>query len=181
MCHVGDVSRQYEHMKFLDATLYQNQHIVFKEYYRLTFCLCESCIGKEDCTVEERGILGKLINYDRYCSESYRPYQKRKSHRGLTNGNNAETVLLSDLKQLFEHVKEEMNNYKYDISKKLIENCRTVFKDNTASLFRKSGTQGLYALLSLLQNENQHETIHIRMKKSCCKIWIYRRWLLLFM
>lgn len=55
--------------------------------------------------MEERGILGKIINFASHFAENYYPHQKKHGYSGSINSNNGETVLLSEIKQILKHVK----------------------------------------------------------------------------
>lgn len=64
-----------------------------------------------------------------------------------------------------------MDNYEDKIPKTIIEKCRMVFNDNAVNIFRKTSDQCEYALLSLMQGENQDEKFTLIQKNNCGEIW----------
>lgn len=113
-CRFGDDVRRYGNVKMRDVGLYENRHVVFNEGYRRTSRRRDNCIEGVR-RVDERSILGKLMNSGSYYAASCNPHKKGDS--GLVNYKNGETVFLSEFIRLLTHVKKEVDHYKDEILK----------------------------------------------------------------
>lgn len=158
LSHLADDIRRFGDIRMLSVGFYENRHVTFKQEYERTSRRRENTM--EECVrrVESRAVLQQLGKNGSgiHCGHHEREVieGRRRSKASLTSKRKGEVVVLTDFQKLLDYISKDMADYEDEIPKQVVEKCRRKYGDGCTNLFRKTGDQGGYALLSLLRHGN---------------------------